>query len=152
MHPLSFETVLWKPPKKISKNSKQFFLFKVIAINCNSLVGVMFQPMHCSQKISNKNSLRFRRYRCLNVVNGCISVPLQLYFQLWKCEIVGWTQSRRVRGKVKSFAWTTWCSRCSTINAWGTYRTHSFLFFKLSDRMRRTMVFGILYSSLSSYN
>ncbi len=61
MSPISFETVLRKPLKTIPKNSKQIFLFKVISID--TLVGAIFQPMHCSQKISNRNSLQFRRYR-----------------------------------------------------------------------------------------
>ncbi len=47
------------------KSSKQIFLFKVIAINFNTLVGAIFQLMHCSQKISNRNSLQFCSYRSL---------------------------------------------------------------------------------------
>ncbi len=54
--------------------------------------------MHCLRKISNKNSLQFRHYRCLNVAYGYILVPLQLHFQLRKCKIVGWTQIRGVWG------------------------------------------------------
>ncbi len=47
-----------KATQKIAENSKQILLSKVIAINCNILIGAIFQPMHCSQKISNRNSLR----------------------------------------------------------------------------------------------
>ncbi len=137
--PISFETVLRKPSKKI----KQIFLFKVIAINCHTLVGAIFQVMHCSQKISNRNSLQFRHYRCLNVAYGCISVLLQLHFQLRKCKIVGGLKSGEYAGMVKSFAWATGCSHCSAVNTCGTNRAHSFHFFKSSDRMRWTMVFGI---------
>ncbi len=108
--------------------------------------------MHHSWKISNRNSLHFHRYRCLNVAYGCISIPLQLHFQLRKRKIFMRTQIRRVRGMVKSFAWTTRCSHCSAVNAFGTNRTHSFHFFKSSDRMQWTMVFGILYSLLLFYN
>ncbi len=100
MRPISFETVLQKPPKKIPKNSKHFFKFKVIAINCSTLVGAIFQLMHGSQKISNRNSLQFHCYRYLNVTYSCLSVPLQLHFQLRKRKIVGWTQIRRVRGQL----------------------------------------------------
>ncbi len=46
-------------------------------------------------------------------------------------------------GMVKSFAWTTRCSHCSAVNTCGTNCAHSFRFFKLSDRMWWTMVFGI---------
>ncbi len=99
--PISFETALRKSPKKIPKNSKQNFLFKVIAINRNTQVGAIFQLMHCSQKISNRNSLQFLRYRCLNVAYGCISVPPQLHFELGKRKIVGQTQIRRVQGMVQ---------------------------------------------------
>ncbi len=84
--------------KTTKKNSKQIFLFKVIAINCNTLIGTIFQPMNCSQIIIDGNSLQFRRYRCLNVAYGCISVPLQLYFQIRKRKIVERAQIRRVRG------------------------------------------------------
>ncbi len=131
------------------KNSKQIFLFKVIVINCNTLVGAIFQPMHCSQKISNGNNLQFCRYRCLNVAYGCILIPLQLHFQLQKC--VGWNQIRRVWWIVKPFAWTTHCFHCSAINTCGTNRVHSFRFFKSSDTMWRTMVFSTPYFPLSSY-
>ncbi len=131
-----------KTTKKILKNSKQIFLFKVIVINCNTLVGAIFQPMHCSQKIGNRNSLQFRRYRRLNVAYGCILVPLQLHFQLQQCKIVLRNQIRRVRWIVKPFAWTTRCSHCSAINTCGTNRVHSFRFFKSSDRIWRTMVFS----------
>ncbi len=93
-----------KTTKKISKNSKQIFLFKVIAINCNTPVGATFQLVHCSQKISNRNSLQFHCYRCLNVAYGCILVPLQLHFQLQKRKIIRRNQIRRVWGMVKSFA------------------------------------------------
>ncbi len=44
---------------------------------------------------------------------------------------------------VKSFAWTTRCSRWSVVNACGTNLACSFSFFKRSDRMRWMMVFGI---------
>ncbi len=54
--------------------------------------------MHCSQKISKRNSLPFCRCRCLNVAYGCISVPLQLHFQLQKRQVVGQTQIKRVWG------------------------------------------------------
>ncbi len=98
VRPISFWDYASKTTKKIPKNSKYISLFKVIAINCNTLVGMIFQPMHCSQKISNRNSLQFRCYRCLNVAYGCISFPLQLHFQLRKRKIVGQTQIRRVWG------------------------------------------------------
>ncbi len=75
---------------------------------------------------------------------------LQLHFQLQKRKIVERTQIRRGRGMVKSFAWTTRCSRCSAVNTCGTNRAHSFCFFKSSDRMQWTMVFGIPYSLLTS--
>ncbi len=88
----------WNCTKKNSKKLNKFFLFKVITTNCNTLVGAIFQRMHYSRKISNRNSLQFRSYKCLNVAYGCILVPLQLYFQLWKNKIVGWTQIKRVRG------------------------------------------------------
>ncbi len=140
-----------KTTKKISKNSKQIFLFNVSASNCNTLIGAIFQLMHCSQKISNKNSLQFYHYICLNVAYGCIAVPLQLHFLLWKRKIVGWTQIRKVPGMVKYFAWTVCCSRCSAVNACGTNRAHSFRFFKSSDRMQRTMVFGIVQLAWQSF-
>ncbi len=128
VRPVSFETMPRKPAKKISKSSK-IFLFKVIAINCNILVSVIFQLMHCSRKISNRNSLQFCRYRCLNVTYGCILMPLQLHFQLRKRKIVGWTQIRRVRPMVKSFVGTMCCSRCSAVNACGTNCAYSFRIF-----------------------
>ncbi len=87
--------------------------------------------MHRSQKISNGNSLQFRRHRCSNVAYGCILGPLQLHFQFRKRKIVGWTQIRRVWGMVKSFAWTTLCSRCFAVNACGRNCTHSFHFFQI---------------------
>ncbi len=90
--------------------------------------------MHCSRKISNRNSLQFCRYRCLNVAYVCILVPLQLHFKLRICKIVGPTQIRRLWGIVKSFAWTMLCSRCSAVNACGTNRAHSFCFSMSSDR------------------
>ncbi len=99
--------------------------------------------MNCSQKISNKNSLQFCRYWCLNVAYGCILVPFQPYFQLLKRKIVGRTQIRRLWGIVKCFTWTTRCSRCSAVNACGTNSAHSFRFFKSSNRMQRTMVSGV---------
>ncbi len=133
VHPVSCETAS-KTTKKIPKNSKQIFLFKVIAINCNTPVGVIFiKPMYSSWKINNKNSLQFRHYRCLNVAYGCISVLFQFHFQLWKCKIVRRTQIRRVRGMVKSFAWATRCSPCSAVNPCGTNRVYSSHFFKSSD-------------------
>ncbi len=70
-------------------------------------------------------------------------IPLQLHFQLRKCKIVGRTQIRRVRGIVKSFTQTTHCSHCSTVNACGTNRAHSFHFVNSSDRMWWMVVFGI---------
>ncbi len=140
MCPISFETVLWKPPK----NSKQIFLFKIIAINCSILVDAIFQPMHCSRKISNRNSLQFRHYRCLNVTYGCISVPLQLHFQLQKCEIVEQTHIRRVRG------WLSLLHEQCTVpivllsaHLVQILHTVFFFFFKSSDRMWWTKVFGI---------
>ncbi len=87
--------------------------------------------MHCSQKISNRNNLQFRRYGCLNITNDSISVSLHLHFQLWKCKVVGWTQIWRVRGMVNSFAKTKRGSHCSVVNAWGTNRAHSFYFFQI---------------------
>ncbi len=91
-------TVLRKPPKKSPNNSNQIFSFKVITVNCNILVGTISQPMNSSQKISNRNSLQFHRYRCLNIAYGCISVPLQLHFQIRKPKIVGRTHIRRIQG------------------------------------------------------
>ncbi len=49
-------------------------------------------------------------------------------------------------GIVKSFVWTTRCSRCSAVNKCDTNRAHSFHFFKSSNRMRWTMVLGIPFS------
>ncbi len=67
MRSISLETVFGKPPKKFQKIINKFFLFKIIAVNCNTQVGG-FQPKYCSQKISNRNNLQFCRYRCLNVM------------------------------------------------------------------------------------
>ncbi len=131
VRPISFETVFRKPQKKNPKNSKQILLFEIISINCNVLVGAIFQSMHCLQKISNRNSLQFRCYRCSNVTYGCISVPLHLHFQLRKCKIVGRIQIRRVQRMVKSYAWTTRCSCFFAVNACGPNHVHSFHFFQI---------------------
>ncbi len=134
-----------KTTKKISKNSKHIFLFKVIAINCNTLVGVVFQRMHCSWKISNRNSLQFYRYRCLNVAYGCISVPLQFHFQFQKHKIVRRTQISRVWGWL-SLLYEQRAVPVVLLSTNAAQIVHSFHFFKSSDRMRWTMVFGIPYS------
>ncbi len=151
VRPISFETVLWKPPKKILKNSKQIFLFKVIVINCNTLVGAIFQLMHRSQKISNGNSLQFRHCRYLNVAYGCI----QLHFQIFNF------RNAKVSGGIKSGEYGGWLSllheqRTVPIVLLSTHVAQIvyivFVFFKSSERIWRTMVFSTLYSPPSSYN
>ncbi len=52
----------------------------------------------------------------------------------------------------RSLPWTAGCFHCSAVNVSGTNRAHSFRFFKSSARIQWTMVFGIPYSPLSSYN
>ncbi len=152
LHIHSTSCKFWDSASKTIKKSSKIFLFKVIVINCNILVSAIFQPMHCSRKISNRNSLQFCCYRCLNVTYGYILVPLQLHFQLQKRKIVGRTQIRRVRAVVKSFVGTMCCSHCS-LSTHAVQIVHTvFVFSNHQSECGERWFFVSQYSLLSSYN
>ncbi len=89
--PESFRTITKNCIKKIPKNSKQYFLFKIIFLYFDTTVGMILKSFHAFGKCGFWNSLQPPCHIFLDFLCWGVMVPLQLQFKFGELEVVGGT-------------------------------------------------------------